>query len=661
MHRSGYSIIVAILVSIAVVSVSTSAQCAPRAADFVGRPKVPLVALAPNGKYLALVRYGATAKHDGAILIVDLTQQEQPVAIPLRSDIRALGLRWVNNERFVFTGAAEVNLRAYVERFEVERVRVLSIDRKGEDMVVLFEDAPPLAALFSTPSIVRLLPEKKDAVIMAAAGARAGGLSLWEVNIATGEEKFLYGGSSSVLNWYVDETGAPVFKQETNRRGTYLTTSVSGDGGKTWAEVQRQVIRDLVNEPLSFQPVAPAGPGRYTVIAQRPGDDRMSISEYDVVTREFTKTIFAHPSVDVSSAVTDPFTGQYLGARFAVDKFESELIDPNLQSVFEALKIYFNHQASIALEGMSADGQILLLKVTGPRHPGDFYFFRRDSNRLDFLFSGRPELEGSLNPVEIIRPAMSDSVKITSYVTHPAGKKNVPAPLMVMPHGGPQARDYYTFDPFAQFFASRGYRVIQTNFRGSAGYGEAFVEAGHRQYGKRMHEDVIDSAMALVDRGLAEKKNMCIFGWSYGGYVATSASFMNTNMFSAAISTAGLSDLAASVVDELPSRRGSREAYAYWSRTIGDPNADRDELERVSAAHNAEKVGMPVLLFHGADDFIVNVDQSRKFKSALERAGKPVEYHEYKDTGHGIVTWSEQDLEFMFNRIDKFCRSNLPN
>lgn len=661
MFRPGCSIIAAIFVSIAIGLTSTAAHGAPRAADFVGRPKVPVVALAPNGKYLALVRYGATAKDDGAILIVDLTQQEQPIAIPLRSDIRALGLRWVNNERFIFTGAAEVNLRAYVDRFRVERIRVLSIDRKGEDMTVLFEDAPPLAALFSTPSVVRLLPEKKDTVIMAASGAHADGLSLWEVNVVTGEEKFLYGGSSAVIDWYVDETGAPAFKQETNRRGTYLTTSVSGDGGKTWTEIETQVIRDLVNEPLSFQPVAPAGPGKYTVIAQRPGDDRMSILEYDIGTREFIKTVFAHPSVDVSGAVTDPFTGNYLGARFAIDKFETQLIDPKLQVVLNAVKIYFNHQASIALQGMSADGQILLLKATGPQYPGDYYLFRRDGNRLDFLFSGRPELEGRLNPVEIIQPAMSDSANITSYVTYPAGKEDAPAPLMVIPHGGPQARDYFTYDEFAQFFASRGYRVIQTNFRGSAGYGEAFVEAGHRQYGKRMHEDVIESAMSLVDRGLAEKKSMCVFGWSYGGYVATTASFMNTDMFSAAISTAGLSDLAASVIDELPSRRGSREAYAYWSSTIGDPGEDRKELESVSAAYNAEKVGMPVLLFHGEDDFVVNVDQSRKFKSALKRAGKSVEYHEFKDTGHGIVTWSEKDLEFMFNRIDQFCRSHLPS
>ncbi len=636
----------------------------PSTLALVGPATTPAVEMSPGGRYFAIINRSLDPDEEPKLLFVDSTGEEQPITVPLGKDTDYLGMAWVNDDRLIFLGSQFRKVRVSTGgRVEINVVRMFSIDRTGKDTVILFEDSESVAAAFSPPDVLNILPDDPEHIIMSAVGNTRDTLDLWKVNIFTGDTKLLYKGFDNTFSWFLDANGTPVFRTVINDRQTFIKTYVSPDKGETWEQVHEQVVRNIGNEPLRFQPLGPAAtPGRYTIIAQRPGADRMAVHEYDLRTKEFVRTLYEHPTVDVTAALEDPMTGEYLGARYAVDKFEYAVADPELKPAIEALEQALGPDVSFGVSSMSSDRQRMLLRTDGPQAPGDYYLFDRSKMSLDFLLSSRPELDpAQLHPVEIMRETMSDGVEITSYVTHPGGDRTGVYPLIVVPHGGPQSRDYYAYDLFGQFFASRGYRVIQTNFRGSAGYGEDFVEAGHREWGKRMQADVMESAEALIGRGIAQKKNMCVYGWSYGGYVAMTASYKNTDLFSASISTAGVSHLRDSLVWERVNFGLNSPAYQYWKKAIGDESDDRADLNENSAAENADRVTMPVLLFHGKDDFIVDVDQSRKFRGALKRAGKSVEYHEFAETGHGIVTFENDDLEFMFDRIDAFCKEHLPN
>ena len=635
----------------------------PPTLALVGPATTPAVEMSPGGRYFAIINRSLDPDEEPKLLFVDSTGEEQPITVPLGKDTDFRGMAWANDDRLILFGSQFRKVRVSTGgRVEFDVLRMFSIDRKGKKTVTLFEKAESIASVLSPPNVLNILPDDPEHIIMSAVGNTRDTLDLWKVNVYTGKAELLYKGFDNTFSWFLDADGDPAFRSVINSRGTFITTFASSDKGETWEQVYEQVVRDIGNEPLRFQPLGPSGtPGRYTVIAQRPGADRMAVHEYDLRTKEFVRTLYEHPTVDVTAAFQDPMTGEYLGALFAVDKFEYEIADPELKPVIGAIKNALGPDVSTLVAGMSSDRQKLLIQADGPQAPGDYYLFDRSKMSLDFLLSSRPELDpAQLHPVEVMREKMSDGVEITSYVTHPGGDRTGVYPLMVVPHGGPQARDFYTYDLFGQFFASRGYRVIQTNFRGSAGYGETFVKAGHRQYGKRMQADVMESAEALVDRGIARKKNMCVYGWSYGGYVSMTASFMNADLFSAAISTAGLSDLIEDLEYDEANSGFNSSTYKYWVKAKGHPVDNRAEMNAVSAAPNADKVGMPVLLFHGKDDVIVAVNQSQIFERALKRAGKLVEYHEFRDTAHGIVTFENDDLEFMFDRVDSFCKEHLP-
>ncbi len=637
------------------------AQSGPTAIDFAGPAQVSDLALSPNGRYLAFFSHLDDRDQGGYVGILDLQDPSSPVSLPLEGDIFANSITWVSDDHFIFNAAAKVRGRFFGGSVQTFRSRVVLIDREGKDPKYLFDNP----SRGTTPQLLRIMPDKPDTILMAAIPdsdeSETAGVALFEVNVKTGRTKRVRRGERGVISYFLDENDAPVFKQTINTRRTYLRTFASQDAGKNWVMVDEQVLSGTANEPIQFQPVSPLGGNRYLVIMQPEGEDRMALYEYDLATLKPGKKVFGHPKVDVTGSWTNPYTRKYRGAVFAVDKFEHELVDPEEQKTLETLEGFFGDEVSVLFADASADNNVWLIRVTGPQTPGDYYLFNRKTSGLERLFSQRPKLDGRTSPAEIMRVKMSDGMEITSYVHHPRAAPDKPAPLLVIPHGGPQARDFYAWDVFAPFFADRGYRVIQTNFRGSGGYGEPFVEAGHREWGKRMQADVMESAEALVDRGLARKKNMCIFGWSYGGYVAMTASYKNVDLFSASISMAGVSDLIKSLETERPNAGGTRAGYNYWTTSIGDPVKDKADLEANSARDNAAAVGMPVLLFHGEDDFIVRVEQSRVFRNALRNAGKSIEYHEFKETGHGIVTVRDDDLEFMYNRIDSFCRENLPD
>jgi dipeptidyl aminopeptidase/acylaminoacyl peptidase len=231
-------------------------------------------------------------------------------------------------------------------------------------------------------------------------------------------------------------------------------------------------------------------------------------------------------------------------------------------------------------------------------------------------------------------------------------------PLVVIPHGGPEDRDNLDFDVFSQVVATRGYLVLQPNFRGSSGYGRAFAEAGYGQWGGKMQDDITDGVRKLIDSGQADPKRICIFGASYGGYAALTAGALNPDLYKCVVSWAGISDLRRFVGFAAEGPTADRMIVRdYKLRAIGDPIKDKDRLTQSSPVTYAAQYRPPVLLIHGDQDARVPIEQSREMANALKAGGHDVRLVVIKDEDH--TGWLREHYEQAFGEVADFIRANI--
>ncbi len=296
-----------------------------------------------------------------------------------------------------------------------------------------------------------------------------------------------------------------------------------------------------------------------------------------------------------------------------------------MQRHFDAIMRYFEDRASFTLIGVSLDKTVWLLVAEGPTIPATAYVYDLNATEIRLIGSEHPQIpRDQLLDTAVVSYTARDGAQLWGYLTLPRDTR-APPPLIVMPHGGPAARDSYGYNPRVQFLATRGYAVFQPNFRGSEGSGRTFAAAGHRQWGRRMQDDVIDGVQHLVSSGVVDGARMCIVGASYGGYVALAAGAFTPDLFKCVVAIAPVSDLIQVLNEERMEGRNSI-GYAYWTQVIGDPNRDRDELIAMSPARHAENFRAPVLLIHGSDDYTVRIEQSETMRNALQRAGREVRF-----------------------------------
>ena len=246
-----------------------------------------------------------------------------------------------------------------------------------------------------------------------------------------------------------------------------------------------------------------------------------------------------------------------------------------------------------------------------------------------------------------------DGLEIPAFVTLPPGYKNMEdaknLPFIIYPHGGPQARDYAGFDFIAQFLASRGYGILQMNFRGSDGYGKEFKEAGKAQWGQAMQDDISDGVGWLIENGWADADRIAILGGSYGGYASLVGAMKTPELYQCAISLAGVSDLPQLLRDANKFSGGK-----YATRFVGSLWKDGSKLRENSPINNIDKYTIPVLMFHGTDDRVVDVEQSSKFVKAMKRKGKDITYFELPDGDHHLSLYKNR-LTFL-RETEKFLK-----
>lgn len=358
--------------------------------------------------------------------------------------------------------------------------------------------------------------------------------------------------------------------------------------------------------------------------------------------------VLAHSEVDVDGLVSIGRQHRVVGVSYATEYRTTEFFDAELLrlrgSLARALK-----SPTLSFVDASADEKTLLLYAGSDTDPGRYYLYNKASRELTEVLPVRPQLGATkLGTMRPVRYPAADGTMIPGYLTLPAGSDGKNLPAIVMPHGGPAARDEWGFDWLVQFFATRGYAVLQPNYRASSGYGEAWFQKNGFQSWRTAIGDVNDAGRWLANQGIAAPGKVAIFGWSYGGYAALQSSVLDPDLFKAVVAVAPVTDFAM-LKDE--SQRFVN--HAVMTRYIGSG----PHIREGSPAQNAGAIKAPVLLFHGSHDLNVRVDESRVMARRLKEAGKPVDYVEFKGLDHQLDDSTARSQ--MLEKSDAFLRASL--
>ena len=361
--------------------------------------------------------------------------------------------------------------------------------------------------------------------------------------------------------------------------------------------------------------------------------------------------VFASNEVDVDSVMTIGRNGRVIGATYTTDRTRVHYFDPDYQKIHDMLSRAIPKTPLIYFVSASADEQVLVVNASADNDPGSWYLYDRARKSLGLIAPARPALKGkTLSTVKATSYPAADGTQIPVYVTLPPGvteAKNLPA--VVMPHGGPGARDSWGFDWLAQFYAQRGYVVVQPNFRGSNGYGDAWFSSNGFRDWKTAIGDVCDAGRWLVKQGMADASKLAIVGWSYGGYAALQSNVLDPDLFKAVVAIAPVADL------ELLK---TQNALVYSNAFVAsDWIGSGPHIKEGSPAQNAKVFKAPVLMFQGDIDVNVDIAQPRLMDRELRKAGKSSELIVYEGLEHNLADSTVR--ADMLRKSDAFLRKNL--
>jgi acetyl esterase/lipase len=632
------------------------AGAAAPAEDYMRWPFVDAIAVSPSGTRLAL----AVPAVDGrvSLAVMSLAPLGAPKAIAGFDDADVESVKWVNDERLVF----EVSDHdAPLERTARE-LFAINQDGTGIRKLVAFrthtgEQATGLGTRVLTWEweLHSTVDDGSPDIIVArrrfADNFALRSVLLSRLNTVTGELHSLSSGAPlGALSWVLDAKNEPrvVVAAKDDRRTVYWRSDV----GRPWEQVADFTRFD----GEGFEPLLLDAQNRLLVLATK-GRDTEALYRFDPATKALeSEPLVALKGFDLDPVIeSDSATHDILGLHFRMEQGGSYWFDPALRKIQQGVDAALPAGRVNRLYcGRCKSTRFLVVRSSSDRQPGEFYLFDRDKASLERIAQARPWItEAAQGRRSFHRVAARDGLSLPVYLTRPAdGAAGQRLPAVVLVHGGPWVRGHdLAWNAEAQFLASRGYLVIETEYRGSTGYGFAHFRAGWKQWGAAMQDDLADAAGWAVAQGFADPQRIAIVGGSYGGYAALMGPIRHPDLYRGAVSYAGVSDI------ELMYDIHWSDFSDAWKQygmpvLIGDRKADAARLAATSPLQQVARIKVPVLLAHGGIDRRVPIEHSKRFRAAAENAGVKVEWIEYPDEGHG---WhAPKNRADFWNRVEAF-------
>lgn len=603
--------------ALVLVVLGSAARAQPPVEAFGSLPAMADPTLSPDGKHFAIIQ-AFEGKPLVAIYRVGAEPGVQP-ALVSSNDGLIEHIQWANNDRLLiflklpraweFDGTVETWRRA------------TSVNAQGHGGVVLFNDSKELRYNLGGAYVADLTPEDEDHVLMGLIGKMHNdtrfAVNLYRVDVRTGKSEIAQYGTPDTADWITDGHGKVVAMVDVHRGE--LRQRVKLPDGDGW----REILSFDTSAGGEGEVAGVTEDGAALAIITNKGATRV-LMRVDLANPSMGPVLFSHPSYDIDHVLRDPWTGRVIGAAYAAEKMEYLYFDADRQKLQRSLEAAFPGRSVHAISSDAAR-KAYIVATDAPREPISFYYYDAVTHHAYAIGTAYPLLaESDLGEMRAFTYSARDGLQIPAYLTLPPGQQPRNLPLVVMPHGGPEARDTLGFDWWAQFLANRGYAVFQPNFRGSSGYGQAMLKAGFQQWGKAMQDDVTDGVRKLIADGTVDPNRICIVGASYGGYAALAGVAFTPDLYKCAVSFAGVSDLEVMLAEVR--RNSGRRSYSlsYWESRIGEQGSAA--LGAMSPAQHADAIRVPVLLMHAATDSTVPIDQSERMRDAMQRAKRPVEF-----------------------------------
>lgn len=476
---------------------------------------------------------------------------------------------------------------------------------------------------------------------------------LWEIDLATGGKKLVVENKDGFLGFVPDNELRPRYAVKIAPDGTNLTYAPDGKGG--WSEFDRAAALDTV-QTLEFNKR-----GDQIYVTDDRGRNTAALYLMNAKTKQ-KKMIFFDDKADVDNVILHPTEKTVLAVSVNWDRERFTVLDKTYQADFDGIAKLGDGDANIV--SSTLDNKTWIVAVNGDRQPTRFYRWDRAKKQGSFLFASRPDLEGK--PLARMHPLVinaRDGLELVSYLTLPLaadangdGKPERASPAVLLVHGGPWARDTWGFNSLHQLLANRGYAVLSVNFRGSTGLGKAFLNAGNGEWGKKMHDDLIDATRWMVESGVAPADKVCIMGGSYGGYSTLAGLTLTPDVFACGVDIVGPSSII-TLIESIP---------PYWAPLLGlfkfrvgdwSTPEGKQKLIDVSPLTHVARIQRPLLIGQGANDPRVKQAESDQIVKAMQAKGLPVTYVLFPDEGHGFAR-PENNLAF-FAAAEAFLSAHL--
>jgi dipeptidyl aminopeptidase/acylaminoacyl peptidase len=471
---------------------------------------------------------------------------------------------------------------------------------------------------------------------------------VYHLDLNTGETERVARNPGNIVGWMVDFD----FKV----RGAVSATPEGGFDLLVRANEQDTWARVLTwgpDDALSSGPETFSKCGQYMYCLDSRDVNAARLVRIDLKTGEVDQIIAEDPVYDVAGVMVNPETWDLQAVAFLKERLQWVILDDTIKKDFEMIGEI--QEGEYGVSSRDRDDTVWIVHFSVDDGPVSYYAWDRGAKTSEFMFYHKPELaEYTLAKMEPVSFESRDGLTIHGYITYPPKVAHNNLPMVLNVHGGPWGRDTWGYNSEAQWLANRGYACFQVNFRGSTGYGKDFLNAGDKEWGGKMHNDLIDAVNWAVEQGIADPDRVGIFGWSYGGYAALVGATFTPDVFACAMAGVGPSNLI-TFIETIP---------PYWTplldlfyRRVGNPETEREFLESRSPIHKVDAIQIPMLIAQGANDPRVNQDESEQIVAAMEAKGIPYEYVLFEDEGHGFLK-SENRLKF-YAIAEKFLADNL--
>ncbi len=630
---------------------ATAQSSLPTVDDYLADYELRDIAMSMDGSKIAFIQRHVSGSY--ALIVADINQNFKILTTIFEDSKKKItGVRWLSDTKLAVTLTSFKKIYGVQVGFR----RLMVIDPYGQGGVWLMHNTRELRDNFDLSQVASILPYDPAHILVYAYDSSP---CLYKVNIITGEaEKYLKGKKNTVF-WGLSDRGEPQIRIDFSRRSKKVKIYAFDATKKKWNRIREFRLSEM-EEELDKDIAGLKGDAEILVLDRKENDNYISLYKYDLRSKMLTDRVVAVDGYDIESTVTDANTNEIIGVSYLADRKRYIFLDKGIQKIQETLESRFPNGV-VEIVSISYDNRRFLFYSNSPWDPGVYYVYDQVSKKVHKISELQPKITRSLlTSVDVVKYASFDGRKIDGYLTFPKRSENSLRylPLIVNPHGGPQARDWLTFDIYAQYWASRGYVVFQPNYRGSSGYGKAFEEAGYHQYGDAMIEDIASGISALLKSGYADPNRVCAVGMSYGG----TASLMlaaKTDLVKCAASINGPTDWVDRVKNAMKEvdKQDREELREWYDKSLGNIDTQKDLLVAHSPITYAKEMDVPILLIHATDDANVNVNQSKDMNRALKKAKKDVKYIELKEGGHTL--WTNDALKKTLLETEAFFKKHL--